>query len=74
MHTESTHLKPSEDGVGLMRRGTGAAPGLSTFTIGTWNVTTLQHALDDEHLVQALKTYKYDAIADRKSTRLNSSH
>ena len=60
---DTSHLKPSEDGVGLKCRGTGAAPGLSTFTIGTWNVTTLQHALDDEHLEQALKTYKYDAIA-----------
>lgn len=58
-----THSQPSGDSVGLMRRGTGATPGLTAFTIGTWNVTTLQHALDDEHLEQALSSYRYDAIA-----------
>ena len=54
------HLKPSSGGAQLMAR---EERSMRNFSVGCWNVTTLNYALAPEHLMIALKDYRYDIIA-----------
>ncbi|PIK38496.1 endonuclease-reverse transcriptase [Apostichopus japonicus] len=57
------YLNPNSGDAALTSQGSRCRPHLDSFTVGCWNVTTLEAPLAAEHLETTLNNYRYDIIA-----------
>ena len=62
-NNDVVHSNPATEGATLISQGSRRRAHLDSFTIGCWNVTTLEAPLAAEHLETTLDNYRYDIIA-----------
>ena len=60
---DDTHLNPAMGGAGPMSRSKSRLDASISFSVGCYNVTTLNYELASEHLEACLRNYKYDILA-----------
>jgi len=60
---DGTHLKPVLDDVDPMSRSKIRLDASISFSVGCYNVTTLNYDLASDHLEACLRNYKYDILA-----------
>ncbi|PIK62315.1 hypothetical protein BSL78_00746 [Apostichopus japonicus] len=63
LNNDVMYLNPNSGDAALTSQGSRCRPHLDSFTVGCWNVTTLEAPLAAEHLETTLNNYRYDIIA-----------